>query len=70
MHLLLNIIYYSCTVPVVSLWMRIFAGVREGVLRKKFEHVREEITEDGENCTITNFVVCPQLRIWLGEGSK
>jgi hypothetical protein len=50
--------------------MRIFAGVREGVLRKKFEHVREEITEDGENCTITNFVVCPQLRIWLGEGSK
>jgi len=35
------------------------AGVREGVLRKKFEHVREEITEAGVNCAKTNLVVCP-----------
>jgi hypothetical protein len=46
------------------------AGVRERVLRKKFEHVREEIIGAGENCAMTNFVVCPQLRIWLGVGNK
>jgi hypothetical protein len=46
------------------------AGVREGVVRKKFEHVREEITGDGENCAMTNSVVWPQLRIWLGAGNK
>jgi hypothetical protein len=46
------------------------AGVREGVLRKKSEHVREEITGAGENCAMTSFVICSQLRIWLGVGNK
>jgi len=48
------------------------SGVREGALRKKFEHLREEITRVGENCAMTNFVVCSQLRIcWvLATGDK
>jgi len=46
------------------------AGVREGVLREKFENVREKITGAGENCAVKNFVVFPQLRIRLGVGNR
>ena len=66
---LLNRFYYSRTC-FFFVDAKFVAHVRVGVLRKEFEHVREEITGGGENCAVTNFVVCPQLRICLGVGNK